>query len=189
MATAATDRARGRVEAAGAGNDHGAVDAVADEEPGARERFVHVAAGLSVSVALIHTAAAPSHSRGYWPFVILFLLVAILQLAWGMRVWSRPGDRPLLVAGIVLNLGIVAFWAVSRTVGLPFGPDAGAAIGIHVHDLFATTGELALALAVALALRRDEARLEPFTVLIAPLWVLACLGGLVAFLGPHPVAT
>lgn len=157
-----------------------------ESEATPRERFVHLAAGLSVAAALIHVAAAPSHSRGYWLFVTLFLLTAVAQLAWGMAVWGRSGDRRLLLAGIVLNLGIVGFWVLSRTAGLPFGPDAGEPVTIHVHDVFATTNELAIAFAAGLALSRDEARIARYAYLIVPLWTLVAFSAITAMLGPHP---
>ncbi len=151
-----------------------------------RERFVHLAAGLSVAAALIHVAAAPSHSRGYWLFAVLFLLTGFAQLAWGMAVWSRPEDRRLLLAGIVFSLGIVGFWVLSRTAGLPFGPDSGEPAVIHVHDVFATTNELAIAFAAGLALSRDESRIARYAYLIVPLWTLVAFSAITAMLGPHP---
>jgi hypothetical protein len=162
-----------------------AATAVSSPATDAHERFVHVAAALSVSAALIHTAAAPAHSRGYAPFAALFLLTAVAQLTWGALVWNRPRARGLLAAGMAFNVGVLAFWLLSRTAGLPFGPDAGGPYPVHIHDAFATTQELAIVFAVGLALSRGLGA-ERFVPVIVPLWVLAAFGGLTAVTGPHP---
>lgn len=44
---------------------------------------------------------------------------------------------PVLAAGIMLNVGAVALWAVTRTAGAPFGPHAGEAELVQAADLCA----------------------------------------------------
>lgn len=67
----------------------------------------------------------PAHWLDWIPSGLFFAAVAVIQLMWAFLVWSRP--RPLLLAlGISANAAWAALWVASRTVGLPFGPHAGA---------------------------------------------------------------
>ena len=53
-----------------------------------------------------------------------FAVAGWFQLLFAALVLLKP-SRPLLVAGIVVNATLIAAWAVSRTTGFPFGPNAG----------------------------------------------------------------
>ena len=69
----------------------------------------------------MHAAAAGSH--GDQPALAwLFALCAVAQLGWAAFVVFRP-NRLLVLAGVVLNAGCVAMWALTRItdVGGPFG--------------------------------------------------------------------
>jgi hypothetical protein len=107
-------------------------------------------------------------------------VTAVGQLVWAGLVWTRPPDRRLLIAGAVANLGVAIVWLISRTAGLPVGPESGEREAIGVHDVFATAAELALVLLVALVL---SGRDRQWTV--APAWALAVVSAFSAFLGPH----
>ncbi len=76
---------------------------------------------LTLGAAAIHFAVAPDHLQASLPYGIFFLVVGLAQtfLAFGMLV--RPSRRVFAVAALVA-LGCVVIWAISRTVGLPFGP-------------------------------------------------------------------
>ena len=50
-----------------------------------------------------------------------FLVVTLAQAAWACLVLLNATDDRLLLAGIAGSLGLIALWATSRTVGLPFG--------------------------------------------------------------------
>jgi hypothetical protein len=110
-------------------------------------RDVHSAAVLvtvvaSASAAGVHAAVTPGHAGEGLAVGLFFLLVALAQSAWACAVLLRP-ERPLLVAGIVLNLGVAAVWALSRTTGIPFVA-AGRPEAVGVLDLAATGWELVL---------------------------------------------
>ena len=70
------------------------------------------------------------------PAGLFFACVALLQLLWARLVLART-TLPVLAAGIMLNLGVIALWAVSRTAGAPFGPHAGQAEVVQAADLCA----------------------------------------------------
>ncbi|ULE34933.1 hypothetical protein [Mycobacterium sp. IDR2000157661] len=83
-----------------------------------------VAALASAGAAVIHIAVTPTHWQEWVLSGIFFALLALFQFVWAWLVVTRP-STPVLGAGIVVNLGSVAVWALSRTAGVPFGPHAG----------------------------------------------------------------
>lgn len=85
---------------------------------------VRIAATASLGAALIHFAVAPTHWYEWLPAGVFFVLLAGFQLAWACAVVARPASL-ILATGILVNLGSMALWAVSRTAGAPFGPHAG----------------------------------------------------------------
>ena len=65
------------------------------------------------------------------------------------------GRAGWLGAGLLVSAGVIAVWAVSRTTGLPLGPEAGSPEPVGFADIGATLDELALViLAAALLLGR-----------------------------------
>jgi hypothetical protein len=81
------------------------------------------------------------------PFGLFFLLLAAIQLTWG--VLALRSRRPLLVSGGAVNLIVIGVWVVSRSVGVPFGPHAGEAEDPGFLDGLATSLEALLVLGVA----------------------------------------
>lgn len=148
----------------------------------AAERIVGAACGISVAASMIHASYIVPHFREYWLFGLFFVFSAVFQLVWGMVVWNRRSDRALLSAGAVVNLAIVVLWIVTRTVGLPIGPDPGQTEVAGLHDILASVDEIALALACGLALIPGARWKGALTV---PLWVIAIASALLAFPGPH----
>jgi len=125
-----------------------------------RRRLAAVLTGAS---AAIHLTASVAHWQEWWVFAVVFALTALLQLIWSVRVWEHDGAL-LIGAGLALNLAITVVWALSRTRGLPFGPDAHIPEALGVPDLQATIDELlaciVLLTAVALPIRRALLRLS-----------------------------
>jgi hypothetical protein len=79
-----------------------------------------VATSSSMTAAVVHAAVFPSHLQESLVVGAFFFVVAGWQAVWAFQV-SLRATHPLLVTGIVGNLGLVALWACSRTLGLPFG--------------------------------------------------------------------
>ena len=103
-----------------------------------------VACGLAWGAGLIHVVAAFDHVDEYVPFAVFFALLAPLQFAWGVAVYRRP-DRRLLIAGAVGSLAIVALWILSRTTGVPIGPQAWQPERVGVLDAICSADEAVLA--------------------------------------------
>ena len=110
-------------------------------------------AALSLGAGVIHFAHAGEHFDLTWYHGTFFAVVAWLQLSWAAAVVVRP-TRNLLLAGALGNLVVIGAWLVSRTAGLPFGPEKGNAEEIALSDALATGFEVLIVLvAVAVVLR------------------------------------
>ena len=103
---------------------------------------VLVAVVASAAAAGVHAAVTPGHVGEGLAVGLFFLLTALAQSAWACAVLLRP-ERPVLVAGIALNLGVALVWAMSRTTGVPFVAE-GRPEAVGTLDLAATGWELVL---------------------------------------------
>jgi hypothetical protein len=110
-----------------------------------------LAAALSVGAAAVHAVVCPEHFHEGLLYGQFFAVAAGAQLTWAVLVIFRP-RRWLPVAGLVGNLAILALWAITRTVGIPFGPEAGEIEAVGVLDAIATALEVALLICCAWAL-------------------------------------
>jgi hypothetical protein len=110
----------------------------------------------SLGAGLVHAAVITEHWSYWLPYGVFFGVVAAAQLGWAVAALAR--DRialPRLMVGA--NLALIALWGVTRTVGLPFGPDAGRPEAIGVADLGAVGLQLIL-VAVVLGSRLGVVR-------------------------------
>jgi len=124
-----------------------------DADSTAARSLALIMAGLSGGAAVIHLAAAPSHYAELGDLGAGFLVSAAFQAWWALRCLAGPSRRAIDL-GIVVNLGIVAAWAWTRTAGLPMGEFAGRAEPIGFPDGASVAFELLLvALLVARRLR------------------------------------
>jgi hypothetical protein len=133
-------------------------DVAAGAEPALARRLRVGLALLSIGAAVIHFAVIPQHMREWWLTGTFFLVVALFQLAWAVAVLARP-SQPLYLIGAIVNALVVITWIVSRTVGVPVGPEAGEPESIGLADVLATSYEVLLvAGGLALALQMRPAR-------------------------------
>jgi hypothetical protein len=119
--------------------------------PACRPEPAVAAALLSAGAAAIHASAAGPHFAEHLLIGALFVVTALAQAAWAALVLTAPSGR-LLAAGVVGNLGVVGAWAMSRTVGLPFGPEAWVPEPVAALDLAATSFEIVVVAACILVL-------------------------------------
>jgi hypothetical protein len=117
-----------------------------------------VLAAAAVGAGAIHFAFAPEHLREYLPLGIGFVAAGVLQLLWAVALTVRDSPRWLLVGG-VLSLAFVGVYLMSRTVGLPLGPEAFVAEPFGLSDLLCCALELPVGVA-AIALARRPAALR-----------------------------
>jgi hypothetical protein len=152
---------------------------------GRRARLPAQLALCSAAAATIHFAVIPPHWDEYVPFAVLFGVTGVFQLLWAAAVLVRPG-RAVLLAGAVVNLGVAAAWVLSRSVGMPIGPEAWTPEAVGFADIAATVFELAVAAgAVALlssAGRQLEVRTTRVTAQLAAIAIAITLFAALALL-------
>ncbi|MEH3142681.1 MAG: hypothetical protein PGN37_21420 [Mycobacterium kyogaense] len=85
---------------------------------------VRLAALASLGAAIIHIAVVPTHWQEWAPSGAFFFLLALFQVIWARSVLVHT-TISVLTAGVLINAGALVLWAVSRTAGAPFGPNAG----------------------------------------------------------------
>lgn len=108
--------------------------------------------------AVIHLAVTPAHLREYTAFGVFFIVAAVLQLGAAWLCWRRA-SRAVVWMSATLSVVIAAVWLVSRTVGLPIGPEAGVAEEVGLADVVSTIYEVVavvVAVPLAMRLRRGE---------------------------------
>ncbi|MEK6974802.1 MAG: hypothetical protein AABY18_00505 [Candidatus Thermoplasmatota archaeon] len=101
------------------------------------------AAGLSFAAGGLHLMAGPAHLEEWWAYGLFFFGAAAGQAAYGLVLFTQGIEGwggwlvvrgRIYLAGIVGTLAIIALWAVSRTVGVPVGPEAFEPEGLGVLD-------------------------------------------------------
>jgi hypothetical protein len=113
---------------------------------------------LSTGAAVVHFAVIAQHLDEWWLTGIFFIVVAVFQLGWALLVLLRPS--PLVYpSGAVINALVVVTWIVSRTSGVPVGPEAGEPESIGFPDALATAYEVLLVALVAARMLRPQGRL------------------------------
>ena len=118
-----------------------------------------VLALLSASAAAIHSAVSAEHFDEAFVYGAFFLVASTGQAGWAALIVYRP-KRSLLVVGAVANAATIMLWALTRTVGLPVGPQPWRAEAVGTFDLISTLLELAIVLG-ALTLVARRAPLAP----------------------------
>ena len=115
------------------------------------------AAFASLGAGLVHLSVVREHAEHWWAQGAFLLIVGLLQLAWAVAALCLP-RAPFRRAFSGLTMGLVLTWVVSRTAGLPFGPDAGVAEPVGVSDGLAVVLEIGVLAALVLSRWRGSAR-------------------------------
>ena len=132
-----------------------------------------VVATLSVAAAGVHFAVIQQHLGESALFGVLFLALAWFQAVWPILYIVRRSTW-LGWIGMLINVGAIAVWIWSRTVGLPIGPEPGRPEPIGALDLAATGMEIALGvLLIALLIPRLRGRLQRVQVDPRSAWLAA----------------
>jgi hypothetical protein len=105
---------------------------------------VLLAAALSVGAAAIHAMVTPSHLQEDLLYGGFFAALTVAQLGWAGLVVLRPQPW-VLAAGAIGNIGVVALWGITRTVGIPLGIAAGQREAVGILDVSCGLLELGIA--------------------------------------------
>jgi hypothetical protein len=148
-----------------------------------------VAAFTLLGAAVIHAAQAPSHLAQWWAAGVAFVALAAAQAVLGMAA-AAGADRRVWLLAQAVSLAAIGLWALSRTVGLPVGPEAGEPEPVGRADLAAVALEAATVLAATL-LAWPGARLagrRPARAATAGVLAVALLTGAVTWSGLQPTS-
>ena len=126
-------------------------------EAGPDRRWEQAAGVLSLIAGGIHGAITPDHFAEWWGYGVFFVFATVTQVLFGLALLTRainPEDtgpswrsikRALYWAGIAGNMAIIALYAVTRTVGIPFfGPEAGEIEPVAAIDVASKVFEVVL---------------------------------------------
>jgi hypothetical protein len=128
------------------------------------EELAMVAAVLVFVSSFIHSAEITPHFEQYWLYGVFFAVVTLLQAIWSVLIYGDPLNRRYLVAGGVGNAALIVIWAITRTIGVPLGPQSGPE-AVGVIDVLSKLDELAAVVLIAMVL----AHLQPSRRSISPL--------------------
>jgi hypothetical protein len=135
---------------------------------------LRLAAGLSLGVGIVHLMLSPEYLSQWWGYGFFFMLAGLGQITYGLLLFMLPwlyddassflrGDPPwaryLYVGGAVGYLAVVALFVVTRTLGIPAGPQAGTIAPLSAAGLATTLAEVVLA-GLLLALAREAHTFE-----------------------------
>ena len=97
-------------------------------------------AGL-VAAGALHGLVVESHLQEWAASGYFFLALSLLQIGAAMAIVAKP-HRLVGLAAIGVNATALVVYVVSRTSGMPFGPDAGIAGPVGPADLISAIAEL-----------------------------------------------
>ncbi|MGZ4435179.1 MAG: hypothetical protein ACXVW7_16365, partial [Trebonia sp.] len=112
-------------------------------------------AALSVGAAAIHFAVVFEHFAEYTLYGVFFLVISWAQLIWPAVLLWRP-SRLWLSLGIAGNAVIIVVYMLSRTTGLPFGPDLHSPESVGALDVVSCVLEFGLIVGCAALLWRPS---------------------------------
>ncbi len=127
-----------------------------------------LAGAMSVGAGLVHAAVVGPHSDDR-TLVWMFVAAAVLQCAVGLGLLGRP-SRSTALAAAAVNLGCVAVWALSRTVGIGFVSALEDVEAVELTDLLAAVMAGIAVLAAAVVAWHPRRSAFPFAGLaVAPI--------------------
>lgn len=142
-------------------------------------RTVAAACTLSLVAAAIHMLVTPEHFAEWWGYGTFFVIIANVEIAFACLLVLHP-SRWVIHAGVWSTMATLLMYLVSRTAGIPLGPEAGAVEEVETLGLIATAAEAGMLVAcVAMLADRDRSRTLTAVALIgAGLWAASLSGAL-----------
>ncbi len=135
-----------------------------------RRSLQHWAGGFSLAAAAAHSYLAPAHLEEWWGYGLVFLAAGAAQAVLGLALLTdafrekdgswRPGgqrlERAMLWSGIVGTILLIGLYVVTRTTGIPAGPEAGVIERVAPIDIVTKVFELAVVVLLAMLVRLRE---------------------------------
>lgn len=107
-----------------------------------------IAAVTALAAGAIHLAQVGVHLEEGWIFAAFFLVVGTIQVIAGLLL-VRPWLPIWFWFGIAGSAALIGLWVVSRTLGLPFGPEPGQPEALGTADAAASLTEAITVVALA----------------------------------------
>jgi hypothetical protein len=132
------------------------------------EKSVGVCAIVSGSA---HGLVTQGHFQEWWGYGVFFLVTAICLIGFGLALFTdaidpryMPGDvdrlrRLMYTVGAVGIVGILGLYLITRTAGIPFGPESGSVESAGLIDLVAKGAELLATAGLVVLLLKTRTRL------------------------------
>lgn len=122
--------------------------------------LLKLAAGLTLlGAAVIHVTQIDIHLEEWAAAGVFFIMLSAAQALLGIGLLMRASGT-LSSAAIAVSLIAIAAWVVSRTAGLPFGPEAGAPEPVGRPDSLATLFEAVTTITLVALFRNGPSRAE-----------------------------
>jgi hypothetical protein len=125
------------------------------EEGSLAHTVVYGLALLSAGAGIIHLSVVTEHMHEAWMFGAFFIASGIAQLAWAVLA-SGSVSRRAILAACIGNAAILALWVLSRTSGLPIGPEPGTPEAVGFADIVATLYEALIVIGSLWLLRSQD---------------------------------
>jgi hypothetical protein len=106
----------------------------------------------SLAAGAIHAAVVPEHLEEFWVFGLFFIASAVFQIGWAIAAFVAP-SRAVYTIGALANAFLIATWMLSRTAGVPIGPEAWTPESVGTLDVVSTVAEAAIVLGSLIAVR------------------------------------
>jgi hypothetical protein len=107
-----------------------------------------------LGAGLIHLAVVSEHVAHWWLHGVFFVVLGVVQIAWAVQALANDLPHPRLVAAV--NAGVIGLWFLTRTTGLPVGPEPWQAESLGTADLVCTGLEAVVVVLLMLTARRPH---------------------------------
>jgi hypothetical protein len=129
----------------------------------------------ALGAGLIHLAIIQEHLSEGWSHGLFFAVLGVLQIAWAAFALSSD-VLPMPRRFAALNAAVILFWLVSRTAGLPVGPEPWEAEAVGTADLLCSGLEAALIALLIISIRPaaeespSSTNVQRRMIVVAGLW-------------------
>jgi hypothetical protein len=143
------------------------------EYPIPKSGLVAGAVGLMIVAGLIHLAIVPIHWTHAPIHGAFFVLMGLIQIAWGIAFWRQP-SMTLYRLGVLLAGALITLWLITHFLPAPFEHEPGS---IDTYGIICKIAEgLGIATLVAIVVTRTTS-----PEMRRSAWRMAALLGLAAF--------
>ncbi|MBA2633382.1 MAG: hypothetical protein H0U86_10355, partial [Chloroflexi bacterium] len=152
-----------------------------------------IASVMALAAGVMHLAQIGPHLEEGWTFAAFFLVVGVVQVV-AAALLLRAWPAAWFWFGLAGSAAVIGIWVLSRTLGLPFGPEPGEAEALGAADAAASLTEAITVVVLALWLKdrsaaRGRVRDVVAVLVVASLGVAWAAGRTTGLFDPDPRAT